>query len=672
MAVSFSNATVRVPGGFANLLEGLAREVLRDQPEDIPAFAAQYFTTLLKRREESGMDPVKWGEMMEHRFSNNDAFKNAPKQENCSPVQETRSSVNEDRDPPFDLSENNEDKLTKSNPNSSASPETLEAFKDIVEPEPQPNDELNKSEDDSGETDSELDPEYSYSGTADVDICTEELNKMVEEVEGHAVENVLEFSADDNEENETEEKELEQVTLSSYGGLANVDVCSEELQTTLQEEEHFGGSGDIPVTDAHFIPSSESPDPVLVEQDVPDTQDEFIPSGAETSVYVEQDADEELNSISDDEKTIIFPVKEDQIGETGHLSDDVAEMTSDLFDDAGPEIPIVEHLDLNEGSESISVSEVAKTFDDSNPDEIPLGVENQQATDILAAKDMSESSFILEKGSLADRSNEDKTGMEDFPKVEVENNDCDSNTDVTDASDESDFLTDMQEDNTNDDPQDMSEMIPVEAMEGLVDSDLISTGFSAEDVHTDDARTFQQDVYKVENTSETDQENNGGNALEDTQEDNLFYSTFTHESKRPLPVPTSVENEQDSTYKQYARDSQEHAEEPEINDQQDYEDMVHENVLESGNKDVDQQEESSQPQEEEDIMDIPLDDPEANKAAAKIQAGFRGHMTRKKLKPGDKPGEEVSSTGETLNGSQGDAAGGSEGVETDETSVPEQ
>lgn len=43
-------------------------------------------------------------------------------------------------------------------------------------------------------------------------------------------------------------------------------------------------------------------------------------------------------------------------------------------------------------------------------------------------------------------------------------------------------------------------------------------------------------------------------------------------------------------------------------------------------------------------MDIPLDDPEANRAAAKIQAGFRGHMTRKKLKPEDKAeGEEVSS-----------------------------
>uniref|UniRef100_W5KJ26 Neuromodulin n=1 Tax=Astyanax mexicanus TaxID=7994 RepID=W5KJ26_ASTMX len=53
-------------------------------------------------------------------------------------------------------------------------------------------------------------------------------------------------------------------------------------------------------------------------------------------------------------------------------------------------------------------------------------------------------------------------------------------------------------------------------------------------------------------------------------------------------------------------------------------------------------EECGHPQEEEDIMDIPLDDPEANKAAAKIQAGFRGHMTRKKMKPGEKPGEEVT------------------------------
>uniref|UniRef100_A0AAX7SZ86 Uncharacterized protein n=1 Tax=Astatotilapia calliptera TaxID=8154 RepID=A0AAX7SZ86_ASTCA len=50
-------------------------------------------------------------------------------------------------------------------------------------------------------------------------------------------------------------------------------------------------------------------------------------------------------------------------------------------------------------------------------------------------------------------------------------------------------------------------------------------------------------------------------------------------------------------------------------------------------------EECSRPQEE-DIMDIPLDDPEANRAAAKIQAGFRDRMNRKKLKPEGKIEEE--------------------------------
>lgn len=46
-------------------------------------------------------------------------------------------------------------------------------------------------------------------------------------------------------------------------------------------------------------------------------------------------------------------------------------------------------------------------------------------------------------------------------------------------------------------------------------------------------------------------------------------------------------------------------------------------------------------------MDIPLDDPAANKAAAKIQAGFRGHMTRKKMKD-EKPREEVRTRGERV------------------------
>ncbi|KAM4652051.1 neurogranin [Discoglossus pictus] len=59
--------------------------------------------------------------------------------------------------------------------------------------------------------------------------------------------------------------------------------------------------------------------------------------------------------------------------------------------------------------------------------------------------------------------------------------------------------------------------------------------------------------------------------------------------------------------------------------------------------------ETSRKQQDE-ALDISLDDPDANAAAAKIQAGFRGHMTRKKMKTGgkdikDKEPKDVSSTG---------------------------
>uniref|UniRef100_A0A667XUT7 RIIa domain-containing protein n=1 Tax=Myripristis murdjan TaxID=586833 RepID=A0A667XUT7_9TELE len=51
MSVPFSSTNLRVPRGFGLILEGLAREVLRDQPGDIPSYAARYFNVLLKKRE---------------------------------------------------------------------------------------------------------------------------------------------------------------------------------------------------------------------------------------------------------------------------------------------------------------------------------------------------------------------------------------------------------------------------------------------------------------------------------------------------------------------------------------------------------------------------------------------------------------------------------------------
>ena len=50
MAVPFSNTKLRVPKGFQNILEGLAREVLRSQPENVFEFGASYFDNLLRTR----------------------------------------------------------------------------------------------------------------------------------------------------------------------------------------------------------------------------------------------------------------------------------------------------------------------------------------------------------------------------------------------------------------------------------------------------------------------------------------------------------------------------------------------------------------------------------------------------------------------------------------------
>ncbi|NXW57113.1 SP17 protein, partial [Eurystomus gularis] len=65
MSIPSSCGTLRLPGGFRNLLEGLALEVLRAQPTDVVAFAAQHFQTLLQQRQDGSVDPVVWGAQLE-------------------------------------------------------------------------------------------------------------------------------------------------------------------------------------------------------------------------------------------------------------------------------------------------------------------------------------------------------------------------------------------------------------------------------------------------------------------------------------------------------------------------------------------------------------------------------------------------------------------------------
>ncbi|XP_067450813.1 sperm surface protein Sp17 isoform X3 [Thunnus thynnus] len=93
MSVPFSNNHLRVPRGFGTVLEGLVREVLRDQPDDIPKYAADYFSILLKQREDSGMDPAEWAAKLEDRFYNNHAFKASPQKEPATEVTFSKRSV---------------------------------------------------------------------------------------------------------------------------------------------------------------------------------------------------------------------------------------------------------------------------------------------------------------------------------------------------------------------------------------------------------------------------------------------------------------------------------------------------------------------------------------------------------------------------------------------------
>ena len=56
MSSPFTQAQLKTPKGFEHLLEGLCKEVLRRQPENILEYATEHFNRLMKLREETGYD----------------------------------------------------------------------------------------------------------------------------------------------------------------------------------------------------------------------------------------------------------------------------------------------------------------------------------------------------------------------------------------------------------------------------------------------------------------------------------------------------------------------------------------------------------------------------------------------------------------------------------------
>nr|KAF6477924.1 hypothetical protein HJG59_010819 [Molossus molossus] len=71
--------------------EGPTCEILREQLDNIPSFAAVYFEHLLEKREKSNFDPAEWGSKVDDCSYNHRAFKEQEppeKEKSQTPVKE--------------------------------------------------------------------------------------------------------------------------------------------------------------------------------------------------------------------------------------------------------------------------------------------------------------------------------------------------------------------------------------------------------------------------------------------------------------------------------------------------------------------------------------------------------------------------------------------------------
>ncbi|XP_026169196.1 neurogranin (protein kinase C substrate, RC3) b [Mastacembelus armatus] len=734
MSVPFSNTHLRVPRGFGTILEGLAREVLRDQPEDIPKYAAQYFDTLLKRREESGMDPAEWAAKMEDRFYNNHAFKTTE----ARFEKETATAVTKD----IPEESQTEDQLSHSVEASNYStiqhmPEevvftesTEEKKHDITEKsmsvesglseevinklpvaDVQSN-ELSETEDEKGSTITKLDQviresndedqdiceselesrELSFSGVLNVDVCAQELG--MEEDKGGIEEPVAvdeEILDSEGEENvETEEP----VEVFPYSGLADVDVCATELGETEQKIlERATGENDTHTVEEKTLKLQ--PEEILVQ---PSLSESEIPEGNE------QESEEQEEKTALEERTEI----EVYYGETREVLADIEggldsipkddSLVGISFEDEGSPVGTSQKISVIQDQGEPEMEEIEKEV---HSEQDKMGSPHETSEIIKEKVDTDYSNFNKsdddEKGkgvknissSHQPTTKTDEEAPEDETDHENENNTNGNN------EDEIHQVMDSEKE-TKSNNVDFTEDEVIEGAEGDKE-DLHTEGYSLtedEKIDNDDAEnhssqithsnistvaletkseTFEASAQQLPEENEESQRTLVESQPEDTVDEKEVTSKETEELAEEGTADSDIQEKSDATCEEESITLTHSADGTVADHQGEVRSLGSENDTAEPYMDC-HNEECNRPQEEEDIMDIPLDDPEANRAAAKIQAGFRGHMTRKKMKPEDKTeGEEVSSTGDVLNGSQGDTeTGGSGAVERDDTSVPEQ
>ncbi|XP_029302422.1 neurogranin (protein kinase C substrate, RC3) b isoform X2 [Cottoperca gobio] len=730
MSVPFSNTHLRVPRGFGTILEGLAREVLRDQPEDIPKYAAQYFDALLKQREDSGVDPPEWAAKLEDRFYNNHAFKAT----GPSPAKEPATELTISKEKSYE-SQTEDESAEASNVSTIQTNDSEEV--DLTESTEEYEEKHDDTEKRVISMEKGLSVEESVNMLPAADVQPDDLSGTVEEQDktittfdqvDSAANGKDSISASDQD---IPQSELEPTDLLSFKEISNVDVCAQELG---MEEEYGDNEQNTAVRDEEIVDSEEPgevfPYPGLADVDVcateltgtertmegataEDDEDSSKPQPAEHVVQSslcqsetpegnQQEAEDQVENTKDEEGTesdtssvvILESVariagafdsnatpKKDSLVEISFEDVPEGQQIEEVEEKQTEEEDSVDVLQTNkldwkleeESKEVTAEATVQNISHTQDHDELAmLGVEKEVNSEGEEMESQPEGSRIMKEkvdthyANLNERHDGEKLkGVKTISSSHQPTIDEERSEDETDHKNEVSEKT--REISECEFPQ--KEESKKEAKDPD-DETTYTVGGDKEDMHTEsysDGEDEEIDGGGAENHSSQVTQSNISTAATEAEVETLEASSQhlpeeTEESQR-TPVESHLEDtvvENQVTSKEKSSHVEELVEEEVDSETQEKSDAMCEEGSISPTQSADRtaadhqaedstepegksgdKEECSRPQEEEDIMDIPLDDPEANRAAAKIQAGFRGHMTRKKMKPEDKAeGEE--------------------------------
>ncbi|XP_061136498.1 neurofilament medium polypeptide-like [Syngnathus typhle] len=540
MSVPFCNTQLRIPRGFGAILEGLVREILRDQPADIPKYAALYFKRLLGQRENSGVDPIQWAASLEERFDNDRSFQDGPQ---AGP----ETGVSEEERPELQTEE--------------VSAQSSESIR------PQDSVATTDQTDAQNEQDQDVPPSETQTGVSGGDESTEagESKKVAEgDAKEVAQEEAIEVAGE-----EVQEKAIE--------------VAQEEAQENSQEEDQGVAEG---AQSAKGV-SEEDTEGKAKKNAEEVAQEESIEVTQEEAQEEAQEKAEELAEVS---------VEEDA---EGSAKDTEGTTEGEAADLRKPEATV----------ENVTVAD--------NQDG------NSQAADEESAKGETEEAEEVQ--DQAEKPNEVEGAVTEAPNEEDgQSADTEGNVDISAEPTENSSVEvgSMQAEPSDDQREGLEEVSETLTQEAQVSEEPEKEG-EQNDTNNEEIEGIFDGLDTIMNTLEFLSSgrctSRGGRASGCTRTQRLEGIELCllkgHVIMKVSPDCAQVSIPSSSSC---------------------------DRTRSSRRENHGMQEERSRPQEEEDIMDIPLDDPEANRAAAKIQAGFRGHMTRKKMKPEDKAeGEEA-------------------------------